>query len=1088
MEGPTSEVQDKQTPQSAAADAAPSSKRTRSGGILALCAIEWLVPTALLVLVLVGANFLYWWNIAGLGLPSSGRIVLVGLEPSPPERLQKLLSEQKIDFLIGASSNGRVGLSNWYASKAPPESYAFPLKSNVETPPIFSARVRIDDVRCCGKLGTARLATVAVYDERYNFRQPVSTGAPFVQKAQEAPARGDAKLAPVLSSAVLFGGYRMAVIDGLRRGGSAIAIYIDEMQGPLREFARGFGIGWGDLRYSSGIPANVIAFGGYASPLRRLFLLSPNGQKSIFGDLSSLRDDINAALRSAWPLWIGQVLNTRLPYPGGSKFTTPEVLKTKPTTASEPLFNANVLAQGRSTPLPAIAGMLAWLIVLAVGVRRAGLRMAAKMTRRLAGGVIAAVIIGAALIVMDRIWITDPDAWFANLPGLIAMMTAIGAAAGFIHAVVRRGVVAFMEEAVESVQRALYPDIPLTNIAEDKLHFDSIVRSLFEFLTDPDTKPPVVVGINGPWGSGKSSVMGMLDSELRATGRFRSVWINAWRYDKEDQVLAALLQRIARELTRGIGLGLRFRWRLMVERFNNAPTLERAILWMAPLLLFAFVVSGGAVGSLTDLLGGQIAVTATGGVALTGYLGWIMRMSKPFHLGLKRLQALRDYSKQAGFVDEFSREFRLYRAAMPEIDKFVIYIDDLDRCPPDKVVDVLKAINLVINSGDGAAQTIFIIGFDQEFVLDCVELHFKEFTARSDARRKPGEGNFGQRYLKKMVTLSVSVPLPTTGQILEMLRSFNVFEPPSTRQDISGRARARYLLRRVGAWLWPPRGRAWFFAMAIGLIAVAALYVGPKPGKNDIPSNGGGSATGINSAANSKPGEKPAFDRTGRQVLPLPTRLIPQEPGAPGRTPWMALVLVVVSCAACTRLLPRQKEPDGNGSEVRKIRPFVDELGKCADLLPRNPRDGVRLVNSVRVGHEIQAAEGRRSEAEQLTEAEFVTFSVMLYHHPKLFEPELLEDVVVPKMRILDAAPSMGALQKYRELLACPGVEPAMARKMLSDLINLKRAYGGIEGIEHFFKADKVARFVEVNRYILEIGGIPENTNGKNGISETAAA
>ncbi|MGH3928616.1 MAG: P-loop NTPase fold protein [Pseudonocardiaceae bacterium] len=33
---------------------------------------------------------------------------------------------------------------------------------------------------------------------------------------------------------------------------------------------------------------------------------------------------------------------------------------------------------------------------------------------------------------------------------------------------------------------------------------------------------------------------------------------------------------------------------------------------------------------------------------------------------------------------------------LPQIDRIIIYIDDLDRCPPQRVVEMLEAIHLLL--------------------------------------------------------------------------------------------------------------------------------------------------------------------------------------------------------------------------------------------------------------------------------------------------------------------------------------------------------------------------------------------------------
>ena len=50
---------------------------------------------------------------------------------------------------------------------------------------------------------------------------------------------------------------------------------------------------------------------------------------------------------------------------------------------------------------------------------------------------------------------------------------------------------------------------------EDSLGFTPYVIAIAEFLTSPDTKPPLTLSIEGEWGSGKSSFMKQLEKEIK---------------------------------------------------------------------------------------------------------------------------------------------------------------------------------------------------------------------------------------------------------------------------------------------------------------------------------------------------------------------------------------------------------------------------------------------------------------------------------------------------------------------------------------------------------------------------------------------
>jgi hypothetical protein len=132
------------------------------------------------------------------------------------------------------------------------------------------------------------------------------------------------------------------------------------------------------------------------------------------------------------------------------------------------------------------------------------------------------------------------------------------------------------ESENESKQQVTLGDQP-TDV--DALGFTPYVIAIAEFLTSDDTKPPLTLSIEGEWGSGKSSFMKQLESQIQTIsgerqeeelkklwellkkerfllsnlsdiGRFlklklrlqqktQTVWFNAWRHDKAESLWAA---------------------------------------------------------------------------------------------------------------------------------------------------------------------------------------------------------------------------------------------------------------------------------------------------------------------------------------------------------------------------------------------------------------------------------------------------------------------------------------------------------------------------------------------------------------------
>ena len=94
--------------------------------------------------------------------------------------------------------------------------------------------------------------------------------------------------------------------------------------------------------------------------------------------------------------------------------------------------------------------------------------------------------------------------------------------------------------------------------------------------------------------------------------------------------------------------------------------------------------------------------------------------------------ALRD---QLDFRHRFAKEFgEVCRALrMPRRAGMVIMIDDLDRCRPENVLDVLEAVNFLVTAGP----CFVILGIDQEKVTNCVAYGFKNAILKLPQRGDP---------------------------------------------------------------------------------------------------------------------------------------------------------------------------------------------------------------------------------------------------------------------------------------------------------------------------------------------------------------
>jgi KAP family P-loop domain len=73
---------------------------------------------------------------------------------------------------------------------------------------------------------------------------------------------------------------------------------------------------------------------------------------------------------------------------------------------------------------------------------------------------------------------------------------------------------------------------------------------------------------------------------------------------------------------------------------------------------------------------------------------------------------------------------RLHRRLdTPTIERIILYIDDLDRCPEDKVVDVLLAIHLLL----AFRLFVVVVGVDSRWLLHSLRLNSDVFEENANA-------------------------------------------------------------------------------------------------------------------------------------------------------------------------------------------------------------------------------------------------------------------------------------------------------------------------------------------------------------------
>jgi hypothetical protein len=333
-------------------------------------------------------------------------------------------------------------------------------------------------------------------------------------------------------------------------------------------------------------------------------------------------------------------------------------------------------------------------------------------------------------------------------------------------------------------------DAPVADFALDRLQFGSLARGISRFLRNVNTRPPLTLTISGDWGSGKSTLMELVCTDLRHYG-IKPVWFNAWHHQQEEELLAALLNEIREKGLPSIGSadGLAFRFRLLLLRatkyFIGTIIVVAALLaWLIGYLFGHDFSEWSRLWDALSALGKGMAqfkdaaraITPTNWGALGVQIGgastafyWLYRGLSAFKIDPAVLLSttaenfrLKDASAQTSFRTKFATEFEEVTSALPYT--MVIIIDDLDRCRPAAVLTIMEAVNFLVSSG----QCFVIFGMATNRVEAALAIEFDKIADElAEADQPPGtaENSLRQRrlsyvrdYLDKLINLEIVVP------------------------------------------------------------------------------------------------------------------------------------------------------------------------------------------------------------------------------------------------------------------------------------------------------------------------------------------
>ncbi len=281
--------------------------------------------------------------------------------------------------------------------------------------------------------------------------------------------------------------------------------------------------------------------------------------------------------------------------------------------------------------------------------------------------------------------------------------------------------------------------------AVDYLNFGVVADACASMLTQAKGEP-ISIGVSGGWGTGKSSLVKMIATRLKAPSvvvpnesnkpenDFVVLTFNPWLYQDFESARSALLQIVGDEIVK-------------LAKNNEEIADKVTELWRRINLLRIAQLSGEAALTLTtgipigalgktfnsianfftsEAKSDEIVVESEGiAAAKNGLLKPKELFSMPANI-----QAFRDT------LESLLAELEI---------TLVIFVDDLDRCLPQTAISTLESIRLLLF----IRRSAFVVAADNDFIKAAVKVHFDGAGI---------SGDVATNYFDKLIQVPLHVP------------------------------------------------------------------------------------------------------------------------------------------------------------------------------------------------------------------------------------------------------------------------------------------------------------------------------------------
>ena len=284
----------------------------------------------------------------------------------------------------------------------------------------------------------------------------------------------------------------------------------------------------------------------------------------------------------------------------------------------------------------------------------------------------------------------------------------------------------------------------------DYLNFGYMVDMVVDIATNRDLSPSTI-GLYGDWGSGKSSLMKLAQKKIEEKNteigdkkdsiKTLCIEFNGWLFegyeDTKTSLCGVILDALADE--KRFSKEITDYAKTLIKKIDFNKILGKGIKYGLD-----FFLTGG-IGALTDLTLSSVLSTIKTNVGET--------QAKDLE---EILNKFKKDDKTRTEIKNFREEFKQL-LEKSKVENVVVFIDELDRCLPDTVLEVFEAMRLFLFV-EGMS---FVIGADERLI---------QYSIKSKYKEVPGNNlDIGKEYLEKVIQYPLYIPQLTRAEVNQYL-------------------------------------------------------------------------------------------------------------------------------------------------------------------------------------------------------------------------------------------------------------------------------------------------------------------------------